>query len=238
LSRWPNRAMNTKKRTQNKNKPIPRNRRRRGNRTNESSKMIMPRHIRRTLRYVDSAYVRNNPGNNFLVYSFRINDLYDPDPAILSGSLSGFKEIMQFYNTYRVLSISVNVTLVNLETVPIMYGLCFTTQNLSGVVTTRDDAINALENHFSTRAKILSGKGGIDRASLSRHVMLHTIVGDKRQYLADADYSGQGLATPNRPVWMNMIVTTTTGVALTNGYATTTNITFDSEFFGLINLRA
>lgn len=230
--------MNTNKRKQNKTKPTSRNRRRRGARTNESSKMIMPRHIRRTLRYVDSAYVRNNPGNNFLVYSFRINDLYDPDPAILSGSLSGFKEIMQFYNTYRVLAINLNVIIVNLESIPIMYGVCFTTQNLTGVISTRDDAINALENHFSTKAKILSGKGGIDRASLSRHVMIHNIVGDKKQYLADIDYTGQGLATPNRPVWMNMIVTTTTGAALTLGYATTTNITFDSEFFGLINLRA
>lgn len=230
--------MNTNKRKQNKTKPTSRNRRRRGARTKESSKMIMPRHIRRTLRYVDSAYVRNNPGNNFLVYSFRINDLYDPDPTILSGSLSGFKEIMQFYNTYRVLAINLNVIIVNLESIPIMYGVCFTTQNLTGVISTRDDAINALENHFSTKAKILSGKGGIDRASLSRHVMIHDIVGDKKQYLADIDYTGQGLATPNRPVWMNMIVTTTTGAALTLGYATTTNITFDSEFFGLINLRA
>lgn len=230
--------MNTNKRKQNKTKPTSRNRRRRGARTKESSKMIMPRHIRRTLRYVDSAYVRNNPGNNFLVYSFRINDLYDPDPTILSGSLSGFKEIMQFYNTYRVLAINLNVIIVNLESIPIMYGVCFTTQNLTGVISTRDDAINALENHFSTKAKILSGKGGIDRASLSRHVMIHNIVGDKKQYLADIDYTGQGLATPNRPVWMNMIVTTTTGAALTLGYATTTNIAFDSEFFGLINLRA
>lgn len=229
--------MNTSKRT-TKRKPAPRLRRRRGRGRNESSKMIMPRHIRRQLRYIDQAYVRNNPGNNFLVYSFRINDLYDPDPAILSGSLSGFKEIMQFYDSYRVLSVNINITLINLETIPIMYGMCFSNTNLTGVIATRDDAINALENHFSTKARILSGKGGIDRARMSRHVMLHNIVGDKRQYLSDIQYIGQGLATPTKPVWMNMIVTTTTGAALTNGYATTTNLTFDSEFFGLINLRA
>lgn len=229
--------MNTSKRT-TKQKPRPRSRRRRAPRRNESSNMIMPRHIRRQLRYIDQAYVRNNPGNNFLVYSFRINDLYDPDPAILSGSLSGFKELMQFYDSYRVLSVNINITLINLESIPIMYGMCFTNQNLTGVIATRDDAINALENHFSTKARILSGKGGIDRARLSRHVMMHNIVGDKKQYLADIQYIGQGLATPTKPVWMNMIVTTTTGAALTNGYATTTNLTFDSEFFGLINLRA
>ena len=87
---------------------------------NESTMMIMPAHIRRKLRYVDSAYVRNNPGNNFLIYSFRVNDLYDPDPLILSGSLSGFKELMQFYAQYRVLRITAAVTIVNIETFPLM----------------------------------------------------------------------------------------------------------------------
>ena len=205
---------------------------------NESTMMIMPAHIRRKLRYVDSAYVRNNPGNNFLIYSFRVNDLYDPDPLILSGSLSGFKELMQFYAQYRVLRITAAVTIVNIESFPLMYGMCFSTTNLTPVITTRDDAINALENHFSTKAQILSGKGGIDRARIARSEFLHKIVGDKKQYLSDVDYTGQGLATPVRPVWLNFVVASTTGAALTNGYATTTNLVFDSEFFGLLNVRA
>lgn len=229
--------MNTKQ-TNAKAKRNGRSRRRRPVRNNESSMMIMPRHVRRRLRYVDGSYARNNPGNNFLVYSFRINDLYDPDPAILSGSISGFKELMQFYTSYRVLSVDVDITLVNIEAFPLMYGFCFSSTNLTGVISTRDDAINALENNLSTKARILSGKGGIDRTRLRRHIMIHKIVGDKRTYLADLDYSGQGLATPAKPVWLNFIVASTTGAVLSLGYATTTNLTFDSEFYGLVNLRA
>ena len=82
----------------------------------------MPPRIKRMLRYCDSTYVRNNPGGNFLVYSFRINDLYDPDPIILSGSVSGFKELMQFYSYYRVLSVNIGVHITNNETFSIMYG--------------------------------------------------------------------------------------------------------------------
>lgn len=230
-------TMNTNKRIRNK-KATRGTRRRPRQAKNESTMMIMPAHIRRKLRYVDSAYVRNNPGNNFLVYAFRVNDLYDPDPTILSGSLSGFKELMQFYAQYRVLHLTASVTIINLETFPIMYGMCFSTNNLTGVIATRDDAINALENHFSTKAHILSGKGGIDRAKLSRGEYMHKIVGDKKQYLSEIEYSGLGLATPARPVWLNFIVASTTGAALTNGYATTTNLIFDSEFYGLLNLRA
>lgn len=229
--------MNANKAKANK-KRNGRSRRRRPARNNESTMMIMPRHIRRQLRYIDGSYSRNNPGGNYLVYSFRVNDLYDPDPAILSGSISGFKELMQFYQSYRVLYVNIDIQIVNAETFPLMYGFCFTSTNLTGVISSRDDAINALENNLSTRARILSGKGGIDRARLTRHMKIHSIVGDKRTYLSDLDYSGQGLATPAKVLWLNFIVATTTGAVLTNGYATTTNITFDAEFYGLINLRA
>ena len=58
----------------------------------------MPSRKFATLKYLDGSTVRNNPGGSFLVYSMRINDLYDPDPAILSGSVSNFKEMMQFYS--------------------------------------------------------------------------------------------------------------------------------------------
>ena len=75
--------------------------------------------------YRDNSYTRNNPGNNFLVYSLRINDLYDPDPLVLSGSISGFKEMMQFYQYYRVKFFSAAIQLFNNEAFPLMYGAVF-----------------------------------------------------------------------------------------------------------------
>lgn len=229
-----------KKNTARTNKTKRSARPRRGGRRarNENNSIIMPQKLLRTLRYVDSAYVRNAPGNSFLVYSFRINDLYDPDPLILSGSISGFKEIMQFYNYYRVLHVSANVMISNLETFPIMYGMVFSQNNLTGTITTRDDAMNALEGPMSTRARMLSGKGGIDKARISRGMNPARILGIPTQYMADIAYAGNGLATPSIPLWLNFIVASATGTALTNGYCTTTTLTFHSEFFGLISLRA
>ena len=206
--------------------------------TNVSLYTIMPPRIKRMLRYCDSTYVRNNPGGNFLVYSFRINDLYDPDPIILSGSVSGFKELMQFYSYYRVLSVNIGVHITNNETFSIMYGGVFSQTNLTGVISSRDDAINALESTLSSRVRVLSAKGGMDRGFLNMKISPATILGDRRQYFAESNYSGAGLATPTVPLWFNMIVASPTGTALANGYTNSTTITFNAEFFGLINVRA
>lgn len=204
----------------------------------QSTQLIMPPRLWRTLRYNDAAYVRNNPANNFLVYSFRANDLFDPDPLILSGSISGFKEIMQFYQYYRVMHCQATITLCNLEAFPIMYGMVFSQTNLTGIIATRDDAINALENNFSTRARILAAKGGMDRATLTKGMSMNRLLGASLQYAAESNYTGNGIATPTTPLWLNFIVASPTGSALTNGYASTTVLSFHSEFFGLINLRS
>lgn len=199
---------------------------------------IMPPKINKSLNYIDSSYVRNNPGNNYLVYSLRINDLYDPDPAILSGSVSGFKELMQFYSYYRVHSTHISLQIFNNESFAILYGLVFSQSNLTGTIANRDDAINALENDFSTRARILSAKGGMDHEDISVSINCSELLGNAVQYNADYNYIGQGLASPTIPLWVNFIVCSPTGTALTNGYTNATTVTFHSEFFGRTNLRA
>lgn len=227
--------MDTRKQQQRKQpKRSVRPRRRRAK---ENNSLIMPQRLNRTLRYVDSAYVRNAPGNAYLVYSFRINDLYDPDPLILSGSVSGFKELMLFYQNYRVLHSTITATISNLEAFPIMFGMVFSQNNLTGSITSRDDAMNALEGPMSTRARMLSAKGGIDRAKISKGMYLSRILGIPAQYKADIAYAGSGLATPSIPIWLNFIVASATGAVLTNGYCTTSTITFHAEFFGLTSLR-
>jgi hypothetical protein len=199
---------------------------------------IMPPKLIKTLNYIDSAYVRNNPANNFLVYSFRINDLFDPDPLILSGSISGFKEIMQFYSYYRVQKIDVSFKIFNNENFAILYGAVFSQSNLTGVIGTRDDAINALENDFSTRARLLSAKGGMDHEDIHFGLPVWQLLGEKKQYEAEQSYTGLGLATPAQPLWLNFIVASPTGTALTNGYTNSTTLSMTSEFFGRTNLRA
>lgn len=198
----------------------------------------MPAEKYSKLYYNDGSTVRNNPGGNFLVYSMRINDLYDPDPAILSGSVSNFKEMMQFYSYYKVSKCDINWTIVNLETFPLSCGVVFSQSNLTGVISSLADAQNALENDFTTGVKTISSKGGLDRTTFNiTNFDITKLLGSRSQYLGESNYSGLGLATPAVPLWANFIVWAPTGASLSNGYANSTKLQFYSHFYGRTNNR-
>lgn len=200
---------------------------------------IMPPRKLAKLYYNDGSTVRNAGGSNFLVYSMRINDLYDPDPLILSGTVSNFKEMMQFYSYYKVDHMDVQWTLVNLESFPLSSGIVFSQTNLTGTITTLAAAQDALENDFTTGVKTISSKGGLDRCTFQvNHFDIHKLLGSKSQYNGDINYSGLGLATPSVPFWANFIVWAPTGNVLTNGYANATKLSFYSQFYGRTNNRA
>lgn len=202
------------------------------------STSIMPPRKYSKLYYNDASTTRNSPGNNYLVYSMRINDLFDPDPLILSGSVSNFKEVMQFYSYYKVDSIDIKWEVINLENFPLSCGIVFSQTNLTGAIASLADAQNALENDFTTGIKTMSAKGGLDKTTLTvQKFNIHKLLGNKQQYDGDVSYSGLGLATPAIPLWANFIVWAPTGAALANGYANSTKLQFYSQFYGRVNNR-
>lgn len=236
-------------RSQNKYRKRNKNKKRRGpranfnimnlNENNVSNLRIMPAEYRDTLTYNDNSTVRNAPGNNYLVWSMRINDLFDPDPLVLSGSVSNFKEIMQFYSYYRVEKSACVWTVVNLETFPLSCGVVFSQTNLVGTISSLGDAQNAFENDFVIPLRTISGKGGMDRTTFFvKWLDIGHLLGVRGQYKNDLAYSGQGLASPSIPLWANFIVLAPTGAALANGYANNTRLHFNSEFFGRTNNRS
>lgn len=203
------------------------------------STAIMPPNKYSKLRYNDASTVRNNPGGSFLVYSMRINDLFDPDPLILSGSVSNFKEMMQFYSYYKVDYADITWTLINLENFPLSCGIVFSQSNLTGTIATLADAQNALENDFTTGVRTISARGGLDKTTFQiTKFDIHKLLGNKQQYEGDINYSGLGLATPTVPFWANFIVWAPTNASLSNGYANSTKIGFYSHFYGRTNNRS
>lgn len=199
---------------------------------------VMPVRISRVLNYIDSNYVRSNGGANFLVYNFRVNDLFDPDPLILSGSISGFKEIMQFYNYYRVLKLAVDLEIANNENFSLLWGIFFSQQNYIGTFPTRDAAINSLENGLSTGAKLLAAKGGMDRDKLECEIDMGRILGNYQSYKAEAGYQGTLTSSPALPIYMVLVVASPTGAAIANGVTTHLKLKFYSEFYAKTNLNA
>jgi len=199
---------------------------------------IMPFSIMREISYVDSTVARNNPGNSYLVTGIRINDPYDPDPAILSGSISGFKELMQFYNNYRVVSNTVDVTIANQESFPLIWGLVFSQTNILSLISTSAAALNVLENGYSTGARTISGKGGLDRDTQVCKIPLKDLVGNAQLYSGDTQYTGTVTSSPAISLWCFLIVVSGSGAALTNGFVFNSKYTYNTKFFNRILLNA
>lgn len=199
---------------------------------------IMPPSISRQLNYIDSVYTRNNSGANWIIFSYRINDLYDPDPAILTGSISGFKELMSFYNYYQVNHFRCNMKIFNNEAYAIIYGGVFSIQNLSLSLSSRDDAVNALESNYSTRARLLSAKGGLDHEDVVFALQPRQLLGNPKIYDGSPLYSGAGLSSPNVQLWLNIIVASPNATPLANGVTTSISMYYKAKFYARTNIRA
>jgi len=197
-----------------------------------SKNQITPVRIERSLYYIDENLSRNNVGAQYLVFDYRINDLWDPDPLILSGSVTGFQQQMAFYNLYRVLTVEAQVDISNNENFPVLWGIVYSNQPLVGVASTKLIALSFLENGFSSGAKILSAKGGADRGGVRAKTPVYEILGNKKEYMADVRYAGQGLASPSLPLYMSLIVVGSSSTNLANGVGVFLKLNFQTEFFG------
>lgn len=198
---------------------------------------IMPLTLDRKLSYVDSTTARNNPGGSYLITGIRINDLYDPDPAILTGSISGFKEIMQFYKNYRAIHNEVEVTITNQENFPIIWGLYFSQDNILGLIPTAAAALNVLENGYTTGARTISSKGGMDRDTQVCHIPLSDLVGNSALYVGDTQYTGTISTSPAISLWCFLIIVSGTGAVLNNGIVFNSKYTYKTRFFNRITLN-
>jgi hypothetical protein len=196
----------------------------------------MPFSLMREISYVDSTTARNNPGNNFLITGIRINDPYDPDPAILSGGVSGFESIMQFYRNFRVISNTVDVTISNLETFPIIWGLYFTQDNILSSIPNAASALNVLENGYTTGARTISGKGGLDRDTQVCKIPLKDLVGNNSLYAGDTNYTGAISTSPAISLWCFLIVVSGTGATLNQGFVFNNKYCYNTKFFNRITV--
>lgn len=234
---------NNRKRNNNNRKRRPR---KRGNNANNNKDLaivgtnqtaLMPNSKMVTFRYLDDNGLRNNGGAQFLAYAFRINDLVDIDPLILSGLISGYKEMMQFYTWARVMGVEIDLHITNNENFPVFYGVVFTNINLVGTLSGVNDAKNALESRNGTTVRTLSAKGGMDRDRIVVRRSLSSIVGSKLQYMTNLDYVNQISTSPTLPIYATFIVYTY-GANLGNGVTTALTFSLRTLCSGSTNLRA
>jgi hypothetical protein len=153
--------------------------------------------MRVTLIYNDNSVPRNNIGSSYLYFAQRGNGLFDPDPLLLTGSISGFAEWGAFYRQYIVESVTIKWIVCNKEAFPVTVVCAPSNVSLATVITTHQSAVNLGENKLST-VRNLSMASGQDRTIIIKNINWSRYIANPIQYLAGT-FSGFGGFAPSNP---------------------------------------
>lgn len=219
------RARPVNRRTPNDRTGIPRNLR---------GADIMPPMKKVTLNYLDPLMQISAPTQSFVVKTLRINALFDPDPAILTSGVAGFNELMLFYEFFRVDKVNVCWIPSNNESFAVVVGYIFSNVNLSTLILTRQDAIDALENGITTKAKTLQNRtGGSSVCTLNRFIRPKYLLGNPSLYDGDVSYTGTANTDPADQLFVNLIVVSPANLTLLlNGTVGSLEMRFKATLFG------
>lgn len=199
---------------------------------------IMRPSFRTALNYFDPVMQVAAPTQSFVVRSIRINDYYDPDPAALTTGYAGFADLMSFYEFFRVDHTQVIWEPSNNEAFQVAVGYVFSQTNLSTTLTTRQLAIDALENGISSKPYSLQQRnGGKSDCSIVRSLNCKALLGDPSLYNGDVSYTGTAVASPADQLWVNLIVISPTNLTLLlNGIVGALTLRSRGLLFGRITL--
>jgi len=186
-------------------------------------------------------------GVAFYVKDWRANDVYDPDPSIGGGSISGFTQFVALWNIWRVDRFRFRYEIVNMETaVPLQFFFTMKDWQPSIVLNTYAKCQDAAEVSGSSSPHILgvlngnnvyrSGNGSNPDREWGPWVRPSAILGDQLLYRASAGYSGQGSASPSSVIWLSVVVLADgPGGTMPAGFVLNLEIEFDTMWYSTVS---
>jgi len=163
--------------------------------------LFAPKSMDVTLAYNDNTQSRFATASTFAFFRMRANSVFDPDPLLATGGISGFLEWGSLYRKYLVTDVHVEWILSNLNAHPVNVVFCASTVDLAAAVASANAVSDLGELNFSV-VRNLSAAGGQDRATISKTINLAKLHGRFQQYLTDDDYSGFAGTGPTNPAQM------------------------------------
>lgn len=168
-----------------------------------------------TLTYADTTIDRNNPGNRYNYWRIRMNSVYDPDPLVLTGAVSGFNEWAAIYRRYLVLQVTVDSTICNKESFPVGITAAPSDIDLALVISGPGPAQDIAELPYSVPTKLLSPTGGLDRMTFRKTIDLPKFTGQRGAYTDSLQYSSLVNTNPSTLLFWNFTLFSDTN--LVNG---------------------
>jgi len=151
-----------------------------------------------TLRYADATLTRMAVAGQYTVFSIRMNDVYDPDPLLGTGSLSGFTEWSALYQKWRVESVAIDWEFVNLNAQPVSLYIYLGTENVT--LPSLAVAIDYSELPYATNTVTVGPvNSGSNRGFIKTQASIGTIYGSEKEYMANEAFVGTGGVSPGSP---------------------------------------
>lgn len=194
---------------------------------------VPPFQIRR-MRYVDPNFVLKSATNPFIIREFKVNDVFDPDPLLGGGSVSGYTELNALYNRNIVVSASMRAELYNIEPSIVVFAfLMFRDAQPSITYTTYADLVSAREVAPSTRSIVLGVVTGNGRGVLrTPKLPMSSIVGNTMEYMGDISYGASASSSPSNVIWGALALYAYTPLSiLTTGVSADISIDFTVRWY-------
>lgn len=161
---------------------------------------VVPDTLRTHLMFKDQELSRfNAAGAQFSVFYLRLNNLFDPDPLLGTGSVSGFTELCALYTKYRVLSCEIDWEVGNFGAAPIfLYYYPSVTLTIPASVI---GAISQAETPYATPVHLVAPVNSAPNIVRfpKRNVVLSRLFGNPIEYYANEDYVGTATSSPAGP---------------------------------------
>ncbi len=171
----------------------------------------VPESVLVDLVFPDVTYNRNNVGSSFLSWRYRANSIYDPDPALGTGSVPGYTFWSGAYNNYLVIGLGYDIQVSNMESSPVDI-VSWPSNNDLGL---NYAGVSEMFGNPQASVNQIASKGGMDRAHLTGYIDLGKFSGNPTQYIAN--YFGLFGSNPASMPYFNIGGNCATAFTASNG---------------------
>jgi len=195
--------------------------------------IMAPDVVRVRLKYVDGTISMLNAGGaQFAVKTFNANDSWDPDPAIGSGNVTGFREWANLFTHWRVRKCSYKITITDTTSIPIKVFAAYSSTSPS--IASVFDVINLSETPFCSPTKVIAPiPSGQCIANLYGVMDLGRLYGNQREYIARETFCGKGAPSPASPTSLMMLTLCAySSTSWSVNLDVHIELMYDVEFFG------
>jgi len=189
----------------------------------------------RTLTYVEDD-VNIASSVDFALDTYRISNIFDPNPSFLTGGITGYPELSSIFFKWLTDKFSMDLSVINQESAkPITMGVLFNPDNLSSTITSRTLAINALERPGTmVKSLMMATASGQNRVTnLHFEVNPSTVYGNANLYFGSVNFSGSTPAGPPQDLFVHIIFIGPAALSLSAGVILSVKLTYEVKFFSV-----